>query len=184
MIRFLGLFSVFLVLSAIGCTDEGSSAQAPALAPVYGGKILVAQGPNPIGSTGPVTDKVALVLGVSNQGSEPMELHSLIGKIISNDASLTVTITLEVESTSGGKTRLDQLAQTVPVDRLRPFPVGVVVPAGETVVLRVLMTSPNASTGDTLQFLGMELDSTGGTAAPPASAGQPGTWSGMSFLAG
>lgn len=178
----IGCVLIVGALFASGCVENSSSSQTAAPV-VYGGKILATLGQNQPATTGPITSRTGITLTVTNQGSEPMRLDSFVGKVNGNDTTVLVDVEIEMETNQGRTIVARQIGMPVNIDTVFAFSNAVVAP-GDTVVLRVYMTSANASTADIVQFSGLRIESSGGRAEPPPSNGQPGEWQGVPYLAG
>lgn len=177
MLVCLGILALFA-----GCVDD-DSINRPHTAPVtYGGQIFVAQGQNMPPSTGPIVDKSALTIAVTNRGTQPMLVNDIVGMVNSSDATLTADLWVEAETAATGKFNAGRTLAS-PVNALMSVTLNnVVVAPGETILLRVFLTSTAASTGDTMQFAGHEVNSSGGKFIPPGNPPQP--FMGPTFLAG
>jgi hypothetical protein len=164
----------------VGCPDNGQSRQPPNV--VYAGKISVTQGVNGVNTAGPIRDSLALTLSAENQGTELMLVSDVVGRIISNDDTLTVNIRVVLEKAGGLTDEL--LMPGVRVNTITTLDfVDQVVSPGQAMIIKIYLTSPAAGTADTIQFSGLEVNSSGGRAVP--HPGPPtGQWIGPVFLAG
>lgn len=178
--------AILAFLACLTACDNGDDINRPHNTPVtYGGQIKVLQGQNQPNGTGPIANKRALDLAVTNTGNQPMLINELVGEIISNDNTLSADVWVEqVINNAGGTTNVGRQLGMAMNSRANIGLTNVVVQPGETIVLRVFMTSAAASTGDMLQFLLHGVNSSGGNFVAPGNGLPTQPFAGPSYLAG